>query len=65
MKQIHWQRIAGAFLLTGAVLAGALLAGCEDSSSGGVGFSVGLPTSYGSMELGMSTTNWAGGPFWN
>jgi hypothetical protein len=30
-----------------------------------VGFSVGLPTNYGSMELGMATTNWAGGPFWN
>ena len=48
------------------LLAGALLSSCDDSaSSGGVGFSVGLPTSYGSMELGVSTTNWSSGPFWN
>ena len=62
IKQVTWQRLAGTLLLA----AGALLAGCEDSSStGGVGFSVGLPTNYGSMELGMGTTNWAAGPFWN
>ena len=35
-----------------------LMQGC------GVGFSVGLPASYGSMELGLSTTNWIGGPTW-
>jgi hypothetical protein len=62
MHTSTWRRTAAAVLL----LAGALLSGCEDgSSSGGVGFSVGLPTSYGSMELGMATTNWSSGPFWN
>lgn len=61
MKRVNWHRIVGA-----ALLAGALLGGCDDSAStGGVGFSVGLPTNYGSMELGMGTTNWAAGPFWN
>lgn len=40
----------------------AMLGGCDDS--GGVGFSVGLPTSYGSAELGLSTTQWIGGPTW-
>jgi hypothetical protein len=44
------------------LLTGALLSSCESSS--GVGFSVGLPTNYGSMELGLQTTQWAGGPFW-
>jgi len=39
-----------------------LLGSCESSS--GVGFSVGLPTNYGSMELGTATTQWVGGPFW-
>ena len=61
MQQGTWRRAATATLL----LMSALLASCEDGSSGGVGFSVGLPTSYGSMELGMTTTNWASGPFWN
>ncbi|HRH88640.1 MAG TPA: hypothetical protein PLO41_17480 [Rubrivivax sp.] len=41
-----------------------LLGSCDGSSSAGVGFSVGLPTNYGSMELGMATTQWVGGPFW-
>ena len=40
----------------------ALLSSCESSS--GIGFSVGLPTNYGSMELGTATTQWVGGPFW-
>ncbi len=62
MQPNTWRRIAASVLL----LAGALLSSCEDGgSSGGVGFSVGLPTSYGSMELGMATTNWSSGPFWN
>jgi hypothetical protein len=51
-------------VVTGLLLCfSALLSSCESSS--GVGFSVGLPTSYGSMELGMATTQWAGGPFWH
>lgn len=61
MQPNTWRRMAAAALL----LAGALLSSCDDTSSGGVGFSVGLPTSYGSMELGTATTNWASGPFWN
>jgi hypothetical protein len=59
MNPIYWRRTARAALLC----ASALLCSCDSSS--GVGFSVGLPTSYGSMELGMATTSWAGGPFWN
>jgi len=59
MTPLIWRRTVASLLL----LASALLSGCESSS--GVGFSVGLPTSYGSMELGMATTNWAGGPFWH
>ena len=59
MNLISWRRVASAALLC----TGALLSSCESSS--GVGFSVGLPTNYGSMELGMATTNWVGGPFWN
>ncbi len=58
MSPISWRRAASVALLC----ASALLSSCEDSS--GVGFSVGLPTNYGSMELGMATTNWVGGPFW-
>ncbi|MBS1176201.1 MAG: hypothetical protein H6R06_613 [Proteobacteria bacterium] len=58
MSAISWRRVASAALLC----ASALLSSCESSS--GVGFSVGLPTNYGSMELGMATTNWVGGPFW-
>jgi hypothetical protein len=58
MSTISWRRLASAVLLC----ASALLSSCESSS--GVGFSVGLPTNYGSMELGMATTNWVGGPFW-
>lgn len=62
MQPNTWRRLAAAALLS----AGTLLSSCDDAgSSGGVGFSVGLPTSYGSMELGMATTNWASGPFWN
>lgn len=46
-----------------AVLLGALLlAGCDENA--GVGVSVGLPASYGSMELGLSTNTWLGGPTW-
>lgn len=59
MTPLIWRRTVASLLL----LASALLSSCESSS--GVGFSVGLPTSYGSMELGMATTNWAGGPFWH
>jgi len=59
MQQNRLRRAAAALLLCTS----ALLSSCESSS--GVGFSVGLPTSYGSMELGLQTTQWAGGPFWN
>lgn len=41
----------------------AMAAGC-DEGGGGVGLSVGLPASYGSMELGPSTSQWVGGPTW-
>ncbi len=58
MKLCTWRRAASIALL----YTSALLSSCESSS--GVGFSVGLPTNYGSMELGMPTTNWVGGPFW-
>jgi hypothetical protein len=61
MNASPWRRAAAAVLLC----AGAMLSSCDEGSSSGVGFSVGLPTNYGSMELGMATTNWAGGPFWN
>lgn len=61
MEHLNWRRIVSALLLGSA-----LLGGCDDGdNSGGVGFSVGLPTNYGSMELGMATTNWSSGPFWN
>jgi len=59
MNSTHLRRAAAVLLLC----ASALLSSCESSS--GVGFSVGVPTSYGSMELGMATTQWAGGPFWH
>ena len=58
MEPFFWRRVGGATLL----LASLLLSSCEVSS--GVGFSVGLPTNYGSMELGMATTNWVGSPSW-
>jgi hypothetical protein len=58
MSPTSWRRAASVALLCASVL----LSSCESSS--GVGFSVGLPTNYGSMELGMATTNWVGGPFW-
>lgn len=58
MTSNRLQRAAAALLL----LTSALLSSCESSS--GVGFSVGLPSNYGSMELGMATTQWVGGPFW-
>jgi hypothetical protein len=62
MNPSTWRRAATAVL----ICAGALLSSCDGGdSNSGVGFSVGLPTNYGSMELGMATTNWAGGPFWN
>lgn len=60
MNSNRLRRAATALLLCSS----ALLSSC-DSSSSGVGFSVGMPTSYGSMELGLQTTQWAGGPFWN
>lgn len=61
MKHTFLRRAAAALLLG----CGALLSSCDEGSGpGGVGFSVGLPTNYGSMELGMATTNWVGGPFW-
>jgi len=59
MTALNWRRTVALLLLP----ASALLSSCESSS--GVGFSVGLPTNYGSMELGMATTNWASGPFWH
>jgi hypothetical protein len=58
MNPTSWRRVA-AVLLIGV---GALTSSCESSS--GVGFSVGLPANYGSMELGLATTNWVGSPFW-
>jgi hypothetical protein len=58
MKSNNLRRAAAALLLCTS----AWLASCESNS--GVGFSVGLPTNYGSMELGMATTQWVGGPFW-
>jgi hypothetical protein len=58
MKPNSLRRATAALLLC----IGALLGSCESSS--GVGFSVGLPSNYGSMELGMATTQWVGGPFW-
>jgi hypothetical protein len=50
--------------LRGVALAAccAAVAGCD--SGGGVGVSVGLPASYGNMELGLSTSQWVGGPTW-
>lgn len=59
MNSNRLRRTAAALLLCTS----ALLSSCESSS--GVGFSVGLPTSYGSMDLGLQTTQWAGGPFWH
>jgi len=61
MKLSSLRRSAAVVLL---LCSGVLLSSCDGGSSG-VGFSVGVPTSYGSMELGMPTTQWAGGPFWN
>ena len=45
-----------------SLLACLLMAACDDNS--GVGFSVGPPASYGSMDLGLSTNSWVGGPTW-
>jgi len=59
MNSNRLHRAAAVLLLCTSTLLGS----CESSSSG-VGFSVGLPTNYGSMELGMATTQWVGGPFW-
>jgi hypothetical protein len=59
MKRFVFVRLCAAAALLGAcVLAG----GCDDNS--GVGFSVGLPASYGSVDLGLSTNTWIGGPTW-
>lgn len=58
MKPHSLRRVVTALLLCTS----ALLSSCESSS--GVGFSVGVPTNYGSMELGLATTQWVGGPFW-
>ena len=58
MKATPLRRVTTALLLCTS----ALLCSCENNS--GVGFSVGLPTNYGSMELGLQTTQWVGGPFW-
>lgn len=57
-------RWPGRFALLVLVLSLGALGGCDDGGGGGVGFSVGLPASYGSMELGLSTTQWMGGPTW-
>ncbi len=59
MNSTRLRRAAAALLLCSS----ALLSSCGGGSSG-VGLSVGLPTNYGSMELGLQTTNWVGGPFW-
>lgn len=58
MNPTSWRRVAAALLIG----VSALTSSCESSS--GVGFSVGLPANYGSMELGLATTNWVGSPFW-
>ncbi|MCU0924411.1 MAG: hypothetical protein MUF16_29735 [Burkholderiaceae bacterium] len=58
MTPRYWRRAAVAALLCATVLLGS----CESSS--GIGFSVDLPTNYGSMELGMATTRWVGRPGW-
>jgi hypothetical protein len=59
MHSTPWRRAS----LAALILAAALLSSCENNS--GIGFSVGLPTNYGGMELGMATSNWVGGPFWD
>jgi hypothetical protein len=59
MHSTPWRRATLALL----ILAGAMLSSCESSS--GFTFSVGLPSNYGGMELGMATSNWVGGPFWD
>lgn len=58
MKTSAWRRLAASLLLASS----ALLSSCESSS--GIGFSVDVPANYGSMELGMPTTQWTGSPFW-
>jgi hypothetical protein len=59
MQTPSWRR-AGVALLLATV---ALLSSCDSTS--GIGFSVGLPTNYGGQELGMATSNWVSGPFWD
>jgi hypothetical protein len=58
MKFLSWRGAASIALLFTSML----MSSCENST--GVGFSVDVPSNYGSMELGMPTTNWVGGPFW-
>jgi hypothetical protein len=53
-----WRRAALA-LLRGSCLP---MRSCESSSS--VGFSVGPPTNFGGMELGLATSNRAGSRSW-
>ena len=60
MKSNRWHRGLRRLALLVVV---STLSSCGGGASG-VGISVGLPASYGSMELGMSTTNWVGGPTW-
>lgn len=55
-----WPRWLRGVALVAACCAAVL--GCD--GGGGVGMSVGLPASYGSMELGLSTSQWVGGPTW-
>jgi hypothetical protein len=58
MNPGYWRRATVTLLLFAATLLGS----CESSS--GIGFSVSLPANYGSMELGLATTDWVGGPSW-
>lgn len=50
-------------LVLAALLAAAsLTAGCD--SSVGVGFSAGIPTSWGGISIGVGSGGWYGGPHW-
>lgn len=59
MNTSVWRRAAAVLLL---IASSALLSSCDNSS--GIGFSVDVPINYGSMELGMPTSQWVGSPFW-